>query len=252
METPQAAWQDKIEPFDDRRDIAIPGDQEARLSFCLAPFLSPARQSIQRHGSFSVALSGGNTPKALFSRLKPNDLEWNKVLLFWSDERCVSPENPESNYHMAMEAGFRKLSLDPTHIFRMHAEEEDLEKAARNYENDIKKNLGSRGFDFVMLGMGDDGHIASLFPKTHALHAHDRLVVSNYVEQKGIWRMTFTYACINQASHIAIYVLGDNKAATVAKVLEGPYDPDLLPAQKVGTPEHKVLWIMDNAAAKNF
>jgi len=242
-----------IHAFDDKRNIAIPGNMDETLNFCVNHFIQAAKESIDDHGYFAVALSGGSTPKAIFQSLAHEKnrtlVDWNRVMLFWSDERCVPPEDPQSNYRMAMESGFVHLPIPLENIHRMKGEE-DPEENARLYELLINDKLSEEPFDLVMLGMGNDGHTASLFPKTHGLHAPGRLVITNYIPQLDTWRITLTYSCINQAHRIAIYVLGDNKAEIVREVLTSKYDPDTYPVQKVGTPTHKALWIMDTGAAR--
>ncbi|CCB86583.1 6-phosphogluconolactonase [Parachlamydia acanthamoebae UV-7] len=248
-------WEKEILGFDERRDLIIPGNHEQTLDFCTEHFITLAEHAIQTKGFFNVALSGGSTPGALFKRLaKPENrprVKWENVRLFWSDERSVPPSNPESNYHMAMESGFKVLPLKVEHIFRMHAEDH-IEQNALAYENLILKYVPNHALDLVMLGMGEDGHTASLFPKTHALHAPERLVVANFVPQKNTWRMTFTFECINAASAIVIYVLGKGKKEMLKHVLTAPYDPDNLPAQRIGVPAHKALWIADNEALPEY
>lgn len=249
-------WKKKIQSYNDRWDIIVPGDEEATLEFSIEQFIEIANGSIEKQGYFSVALSGGSTPKNIFKGLASDNhkdkIDWSKVLFFWSDERSVSPENPESNYHMAMEAGFKHLPLKQDQIFRMKAET-DIEEQAKEYERLICEKIPSHSFDLVMLGMGDDGHTASLFPKTHGLHAApNRLVEPNFIPQKNTWRMTLTFECINQSQHIAIYVIGHSKASMIKEVFLSPYNPDLLPIQKIGTPQHRALWIMDQAAAQGI
>lgn len=245
-------WQKYILTYDERRDIAIPGNQLATIQFCREHFLFVAREAIKKQGYFSVALSGGSTPKAIFQTLKAKDLDWSLVLLFWSDERNVPPTHADSNYKMAMDAGFDILPIPSNNIFRMRAEAENLEESAIEYETLIKTVIPKKRFDLVMLGMGEDGHTASLFPLTHGLHAKDQLVIANYIPQKETWRLSLTFDCINEAEHIVIYVLGNAKASVIAKVLEGPSEPDQLPIQKVGTSSHKALWIVDHEAAEKL
>lgn len=241
-------WTQQIKSFDQRRNIALPGNREETLTFCTQHWIGLAEAAIQDHDYFAVALSGGSTPKAIFERLKSQTttIDWTKVLLFWSDERAVPPSDHESNYHMAMESGFEALHLPPQHIFRMPAEG-NIEEGAHYYENLIRTQLPDQLFDLVMLGMGEDGHVASLFPQTHGLHTENRLVIANYIPQKSCWRMTLTFSCINAGREIAIYVLGAGKAQMFARVLAEPYEPDLLPAQRVGTVTNKALWIADSA-----
>lgn len=245
---------EKLQPrsWDERREIIVPGDFQMTLIFCVEHFITLCKQAIKDHGAFFVALSGGSTPQAIFERLSstPYDqmIEWNKVHLFWSDERACPPDSPESNYHMAMQAGLSRMPIPPSHIHRMRAEDHIQENASL-YEQEIVETLKGRPFDLVMLGMGEDGHTASLFPHTAALKVQQRLIVANYIPEKQVWRMTMTYDCINQASHIVIYVLGEAKKKTLAKVLLSSAKYDLFPVQRIGTSTHRALWIVDEAAA---
>ncbi|MEC7839113.1 MAG: 6-phosphogluconolactonase [Chlamydiota bacterium] len=242
-----------IKPYDDRRNIAVPGNSNVTTEYCINHFIETAKKCIQDRGYFAVALSGGSTPKAIFKGLARKEnhdiIDWSRVLLFWSDERCVSPNSPESNYHMAMEAGFTHLPIPLENIHRMKAEE-DPENNAIAYEQLMEEKLNGEPFDLVMLGMGNDGHTASLFPKTHGLHAPEKKVIANFLPQMDVWRMTLTYECINAAREIVIYVLGESKAEMVNKVFTGSYLPDEFPIQRIGTQNHKALWILDEAAAK--
>lgn len=244
-----------MKAIDPRRTLIIPGDAATTQAWALDHFISCAQEAIAKRGTFAAALSGGSTPKGIYEQLSlPENrgrVDWNRVFLFWSDERAVSPNDPESNYFMAMEAGLGKLSIPATHIFRMAAEK-NLEENALHYENLIATHVENSLFDLIMLGMGDDGHIASLFPYTKGLEVSDRHVIANYVPQKECWRMTFTYPLINQAKTTALYVLGSGKSATLKEVLAGAADPMRLPAQRIGTPNHPSLWIADQQAAQNL
>ncbi len=243
----------KIREWDSRRNIIIPGDPASTLIFCVEHFINLSKLAIKDHDAFFVALSGGSTPKALFETLTSSPykeiMQWNKCHFFWSDERSVSPDDPESNYHMAMHAGLNKIGLREDQIHRMRAETE-IEKQSLAYEQEIAAYLKGRPFDLVMLGMGEDGHTASLFPGTEGLHVENRLVIANFIPQKNTWRMTFTYPCINNASHIAIYVLGASKKKIVAEVLCS--SSGIYPIEKIGTPSHKALWIVDEAASEEI
>lgn len=237
-------------PFDERRDIIIPGDIEKTIEFCVSHFIQLANKAIKDHGAFFVALSGGSTPKAIFNKLASekyrSSIDWEKVYLFWSDERSVGPNHEESNYNMAMKAGFDSLAIPKDHIFRMKAET-DIDKHALEYEHLIKDHVENNSFDLIMLGMGEDGHTASLFPHTQALKEHSRLVVSNFIPEKNTWRMTMTFPCINKAKTIAIYVLGSSKANRVKEILSSQQTS--YPVALVGTKTHKALWIMDSKAS---
>lgn len=245
-------WKKHVQAYDDRRDIVIPGNTLEAIAFCVEQFIDIAQESIRDHGFFSVALSGGSTPKAIYQSLSSpfnsSRVDWKRVLLFWSDERSVPKDDPESNYHMAMTSGFATLPIPQENIFRMQAED-NIEENAKAYESLIKVKLGGKPFDLVMLGMGEDGHTASLFPKTHGLHTKERLAIANFVPQKNTWRMTLTFECINASRNIDIYILGKGKAEMLRKVLTAPYDPDTFPIQRIGIPEHKALLVLDKDAA---
>jgi 6-phosphogluconolactonase len=234
--------------IDERRDLICPGDRSATLQFCIQHFLTIGQEAIALRGAFHVALSGGSTPKAIYAGLTEpryrKQLTWEKVHLYWSDERSVPPYHPDSNYHMAMEAGFNQLHLPPENIHRMQAEG-DVEVGAWAYEKLIQTHIPGACFDLLTLGLGEDGHTASLFPHTHGLHAENRLVIGNYVPAKDTWRMSLTFDCINRAAHSVVYVLGKEKAAILSKVLSPPFTPDDLPAQRLGSATHKALFIAD-------
>lgn len=235
----------EIQSFDDRRDLVV---AENAPEFAAEHWLHTAVRSIQQNGRFAVALSGGSTPKAIYEKLIFAKLDWSKVWLFWSDERAVPPTDPDSNYHMAMAAAFSKLPIPPNQIFRMKAEE-DIEKSAKDYEETIRRHLDKHLFDLVMLGVGEDGHTASLFPNTSALSITDKLAAANYIPDKKTWRLTLTFPCINQSRHIAIYALGKSKQTIVPKVIDAPIDSPY-PASRLGALGHKALWILDPDSAK--
>lgn len=241
----------ELKTFDNRRDLVLGGSQEETIQDCVEQWISVANASIAARGHFFVALSGGSTPKLIYKALAASQtrVDWSKVSLFWSDERAVGPTDPESNYHMAMKEGnLQSLPFVQENIFRMQAETA-IEENALAYEQLIKQKLQGNPFDLIMLGMGEDGHTASLFPHTPALFVVNRLVVANHVPQKKTWRMTFTFECINAARHICIYALGQGKAEMVAKVLTAPFSPDDLPIQRVGTTQHKATYFLDKQAA---
>lgn len=229
-------------------ELIVPGDYDATLHYSVDHFITLCRDAVQDHGAFYVALSGGSTPKAIYELLSNreynDEIEWEKVHLFWSDERSVAPDHADSNYHMAMKAGFAKMDIPPDHIHRMVAEA-DIEENAHAYEKTIRKVLGDRTFDLVMLGMGEDGHTASLFPGTEALKAKGA-AVPNFIPEKKTWRMTLTFETINAASHIVFYVMGASKKEMLARVFS---TPPSLPCQKIGTIDNPALWIADEAAS---
>ncbi len=233
--------------IDSRRKVIIPGDEKETIDFAAEHFINCAKSAIKLHGAFFVALSGGSTPKKIYEKLTANykkAIDWENVFLFWSDERSVSETDPESNYKMAMDSGFSKLKINPSHIFRMHGEG-DIIAHASEYESIIKNTLNGRHFDLIMLGVGEDGHTASLFPDTKGLNDTNRLVIANEVLQKKTWRMTFTFQLINSAHNITFYALGKNKQPILKEVLFN----ENLPASKVGTPLVPALWILDKEAS---
>lgn len=240
--------------LDARRELVVPGDTQTTLNFCCAHWVEVCRQAIQNHDAFFVALSGGTTPRAIFEKLTSAEfsslINWSKLHLFWSDERAVPPDHKESNYHMAMQAGLSRVHIPSDQIHRMHAEEK-IQEHAHLYEETIRRVLQGRPFDLVMLGVGEDGHTASLFPGTEALYApKERLVVANYIPEKKAWRMTLTFSCINQARHIAVYALGASKKLILKELLSS--DTMHLPAQRIGTKEQPALWIVDEAAGSEM
>jgi 6-phosphogluconolactonase len=242
----------KIQNVDDRRDAAVAGNNEATIRFAVEHWILTAQKAIADRSRFAVALSGGSTPHAIYQMLSSEEymkrLDWSKVYLFWSDERSVPPEHPDSNYHSAMSHGLSRLPILPAQIFRMEAEKE-IERAAEEYEALLRKILGLRLFDLVMLGVGEDGHTASLFPDTPALKATGRLVVANHVLEKKTWRMTLTIECINQSECAVVYAMGSAKETIVANVLQAPRFSSW-PVSQIGTLERKALWILDESAAR--
>jgi 6-phosphogluconolactonase len=238
--------------WDDRRDIAHPGDAEMTIVFAVEHFINCAKEAIKLHGFFAVALSGGKTSKAMYSVLSRSPyleaIDWSNVLLFWSDERSDPPTSPENNFRMAMDAGLKNLSIPSENIFRMVAETE-IEKHAEEYEKKVREVLGNRPFDLIMLGMGTDGHTASLFPGTNALTETKRWVVANHIPHKKIWRMTMTLPCINRAKNIVVYVIGKEKKEIVGKVFLETRDPPY-PISLVGTPENKALFVLDTESGE--
>jgi 6-phosphogluconolactonase len=241
----------KKKTIDDKHELAVPGDKQETLNFCAEHWIACAKKAIEAHGSFFVALSGGSTPKALIELLTTkfkDDIAWESVHLFWSDERSVPPSDKDSNYHMAMEAGLKNMPIKPENINRMMAEK-NTEQNANEYQKLIEKALLGRPFDLMMLGMGDDGHTASLFPGTAGLTITDKMVIANEVPQKKTTRMTMTFSRINHSDEIAIYVLGANKQEMLKKVLIEKGD---FPSARVGSTAHKALWIADTSAAKHL
>ena len=246
--------------------IRVYSDPEELALKAARAFARYADQYVVGSGRFSVALSGGSTPKAMFSILAEDPFKdtvpWESVYFFWGDERCVPPDHQDSNYRMATESLLSRVAVPKENIFRIPAEDEDHERAANEYELALMKFFvsGKKSgtaplsnvprFDLVMLGMGPDGHTASLFPGTTALQVTDRVVVSNYVEKFKTFRITLTAPTINNARNVTFLAAGADKAETLKNVLEGPYQPELYPSQMIKPTNGALLWMIDHAAAK--
>ena len=217
------------------------------------------REATAGHGAFHIALSGGSTPNALYRLLATpayaSQSDWSRVHFWWSDERYLPIDSPDNNYHMADQALISRITIPVENVHRMRVEL-PTEDAAADYESAITRDVGSNGaqppaFDVILLGLGEDGHTASIFPGTvaHTLRAPDRLVVAHFVPQVAMWRITFTPRLINAARHILFLVSGKSKAAILERVLRGPHQPDVLPAQLVAPTNGDVTWMVDSDAA---
>jgi 6-phosphogluconolactonase len=216
-------------------------------------FATLARNALQTKGKFCVALSGGSTPKSLYTLLASgsiSDIPWDKIYFFFGDERHVPPDHPESNYRMANEALLSKIPQP--HVFRVPAEEKDADAAARAYEQTIRSFFNLKPgeiprLDLILLGLGPDGHTASLFPGSAALEERNHLVVANWVEKFNTHRITMTLPVLNHAACDMFLVSGADKAAIVHEVLENPQAD--LPSQKVRPEDGRLVWLLDRAAA---
>ena len=218
-------------------------------------FVTQAKDSIREHDQFTVALSGGATPESLYALLATDAyrvrIDWEKTHIFWGDERCVPPDNIDSNYRMAKLAMLESVPLPPENIHRIPGEHEP-HIAAREYENTLKSFFGDMPlprFDLVFLGLGGDGHTASLFPHTEALHAQGAWVLPNFLESHNTWRVTLSADVINAAAKVAFLVSGDSKTERVRDVLEGDYKPDTFPAQLITPTDGELIWLLDEEAA---
>ncbi len=221
-------------------------------------FTMHINEAVQARGIARIAISGGTTPKHAFEALAKrsrNDggIPWEKVQLFWVDERCVPPDNAESNFRMTRETMLDAIPLPPDNVFRIQGELPPEEAAAR-YESVIREEFRLEGaetprFDVIHLGMGDDGHTASLFPHTEALHELGRIAVANHVPQKEAWRVTLTWPVINNGRHVFFLVEHESKAQVVADVFHGKYDPESQPAQLIRPRDGVVELLLDQAAA---
>jgi len=217
-------------------------------------FVRLGRAAIAEHGRFTVALSGGSTPRSLYSLLAKDhaDFAWNQTFLFFGDERHVPPGHPDSNYRMVNEALLAKVPVPAGNIYRVTAENPDANAAALDYEDKLRKFFQLAPgefprFDLILLGLGPDGHTASLFPDSEGLKEQSRLVIANWVEKFNTQRVTFTFPVLNHATDVMFLTDGPNKADMVREILEGNQTPPF-PAQQI-EPEGRLVWMLDKAAA---
>jgi 6-phosphogluconolactonase len=200
----------------------------------------------------AIALSGGSTPKRLYGLLakgKGGPIDWKRVQVFFSDERNVPPDDAESNFRMAKESLFAASLVPEANIHRIHGELSAGE-AAEGYEEEIKKVVGNDSvFDLVLLGLGPDGHTASLFPDSPALKEQKRLVVANRVEKLNSERITFTFPLLNRAKHVMFLVSGADKAKIASAVLSGEGD---YPSQRVKPANGELLWMLDKDSVSKY
>ncbi len=237
--------------------ITLP-DFESLARAAAEHLIKLAREAIEARGCFAVALSGGSTPRGAYALLATDELagqlDWSCIHVFWGDERCVPPDHPDSNYRMARQALLDHVPLPAENIYRIRGELEP-EEAAAQYERTLRTFFSASPeqtvpeFDLILLGMGDDGHTASLFPGSAALHERNRWVVASCVDKLGAWRVTLTPVVINSAANVTFLVSGAGKAESLRQVLTGPDQPDHLPAQIVKPDGARPLWMVDGAAA---
>jgi len=219
-----------------------------------------ANEAIAQHGRFTIALSGGSTPKNLFNLLATNaraSLPWDRMFFFWGDERHVPPTDPDSNYRMAEEAMLSKIPVAAGNVFRVAAENPDAAAAAEAYEQTLRKFFALAPgefprFDLILLGMGPDGHTASLFPGTSGLQEKSRLVIANWVEKLKTHRLSFTFPVLNAAACVTFLVSGTDKAPALHSVLESDVPGEQYPAKLVKPGDGKLIWIIDRAAASQL
>jgi 6-phosphogluconolactonase len=218
-------------------------------------FVRICNSSIKTNGKFSVVLSGGSTPKGMLSLLASDEYKkqvpWDKCHFFWGDERSVPPTHADSNFKMATDALLSHIPANPAQIYRMEAEKADINQAAQEYQNKIAAffNVPNSGcppqFDLLYLGMGPDGHTASLFPGTTAQSEKSRWVVPNFVPKFNTNRMTFTYPMINQAKNIIFLVAGKDKVSALKEVLQGEPALETYPSQGINPIHGSLLWLLD-------
>jgi 6-phosphogluconolactonase len=240
------------------REVLILPDAAAITRRAAEEFLKSATEAVAQKGSFTVSLSGGSTPKALYALVGDDPafrskMPWDKMHFFFGDERHVPPDSPDSNFRTANEALFSKGLVKPEQVTRIKGEYADTEKAALEYEQALRAYFKLKDgeyprFDLVFLGMGEEGHTLSLFPGTKALQAVNRIVVRNWIGKLFTERITLTARAANEASRLIFLITRADKAPALKAVLEGPYEPEQLPAQLIRPVNGKLLWLVDQAA----
>ena len=232
-----------------RADLAVLPTADALADAAAGHFVAAAGEAISSHGQFIVALSGGSTPRGTYLRLGKEALVskvmWSRVHVLWGDERCVPPDHVESNYRMARETLLDRVPVPAANVHRIHGED-DPATAAAAYEATLR---ALARIDLVLLGLGEDGHTASLFPGTAAVHEQTRWVVAARASAASMWRITLTPAVINAAAEVLFLVSGGAKAGILRRVIEGPRRPQELPAQVIAPSNGRVRWCVDAAAA---
>ena len=239
------------------RRLEIVPDKEALVQQAVEYFIEAAQEQIEDKGVFTVALSGGGTPKPVYAELaKPENRErvdWEKVQLFWGDERPVPPDDPQSNYRMVRETLLDRIDIPAENVHRVPAEM-DVRMGAFQYEEELRAFFGGEWpvFDLVFLGMGNDGHTASLFPHSAGLNEDFRWFIANYAPSMDSWRLTLTAPAINAARFILVLVEGAGKADRLKMVLTDPHEPDEMPIQMIDPSQGEMVWLVDQAAAKDI
>ena len=242
-------------------EIRTVEDPKELAQVAAAEFKRLANDAVMSKGGFNVALSGGSTPKAMFDLLSTDPyratVPWFETHFFWGDERHVSPDDDDSNYRMTKEHLLSKIPILLENIHRVESENSNAQAVADKYEQHLRQyfNLSETEiprFDLVFLGMGGDGHTASLFPGTDAVHEVDRLVAAPWVEKFDSHRITLTPKVINNAERIIFLVKGEDKADALVQVLEGEKNEDLYPSQIINPTHGSVEWIVDRAASSKL
>jgi 6-phosphogluconolactonase len=222
-------------------------------------FIARVQEALREKETCTVVLAGGATPRGLYSLLAGDEsfrarVQWGKIDFFWGDERQVPPDHPESNFRMANEMLLSKVPVPADHVHRIRGEEPEARKTAGEYEEVLRsfsrpKPGGIPDLDFILLGMGADGHTASLFPGTEALKEQNRLVAANWVPGLNAHRLTMTLPLLNNAKYVLFLVTGEEKAETLRRVLEEKNN-EALPAGLIRPAHGRCLWLADRSAAK--
>jgi 6-phosphogluconolactonase len=233
--------------------IIVQPDINSLVEFAAYRIANMIHATLQFNEHFCLALAGGSTPRPLYERLAQapyaTQIDWAKVHIFWGDERCVPPDHVDSNYRMAQDAWLSRVAIPDENIHRLHGESEPTQ-AATEYEQQLRDFFAHANelFDLTLLGMGDDGHTASLFPGTAAIHEKEQWVVAHHVEKLAAWRLTLTPAALNRSANIMFLSAGAGKADTLKQVLEGEYQPDIYPSQIIAPASGETVWVIDKLA----
>lgn len=235
-----------------KEEILVWSDAEALSRAAAYFFVKSCKESIEQKGRFAVALSGGNTPKRLYQLLATQEfsrnIAWKKVMLFWGDERSVPHKSDESNFKMVKEALLDKVKIPKKNIFPVPVKGSPKD-CALQYEATLKTALGNRPcFDLTLLGMGDDGHTASLFPGTDILNEKKRLIKEVWVEEKQTYRISVTYPLINHSNEVMFLVSGKAKAPVIRNIISGKKQNGAYPVQGVQLKKGSTIWLLDEAA----
>ena len=240
-------------------DVRIFKDGKSMSRAAADIFVGAAKQAIETQRRFTAALSGGSTPAKLYRLLASasyrNSIEWDKIFLFWGDERCVPPDDPGSNYFQANETLLTHVPIPTENILRIKGELEPAE-ASMDYARTLKAHADSDldwpRFDLVLLGMGEDGHTASLFPSPEVDSNSPTLAVTTHYQSRPADRVTLTPLVFNHARNIFFLVTGENKSLTLSRVVNGEFEPKLFPAQRIQPIDGKIIWLVDEAAGSKL
>jgi len=243
-------------------EIRVTGNVQEWARDAAAFIVSIGEQAIRSNGRFIMALSGGSTPKTLYQVMATPEwkarLDWSRIFFLFGDERCIPPDHPDSNFKMAQTSLFQPLNVHPDHIYRMKGESEDPTAAAQEYEETIRRLTQSPPprvplIDLVLLGLGDDGHTASLFPGTAALQEDRKIVTVGHAPTGIRSRLTLTLGVLNHAAVVLFLVTGSGKAHMVHRVLDPKSEADRsLPAARIAPESGRLVWMLDHSAAQQL
>lgn len=243
--------------FKEKGKVMVTPDVRALDETCAEMIVQSAAEAIAARGRFTIALSGGSTPKPLYALLASdpwrNRIDWSKTHFFLGDERFVPATSNQSNFKMANDALISKIPVPADNVHRIDTDHDGPEEAAAEYAEEIRRFFGPKPqFDFNLLGIGTNGHTASLFPGRPTLKVRDKLVVADDIPEVHMWRITFTVPMINDSRTILFLVAGSDKASILNEVLKGPEQPERLPSQLIRANGGSLIWLMDEAAAANL